>query len=61
MTLPNTGIAEFQDNRSKNVIFKGCVRFINCISQINNTQVYDTHDVDAVMSVCNLTEYSDTS
>ena len=61
MTLRNSGIADVQDNRSKNVIFKGCTRYINCLSQINNTQVDNDHDVDAVMFVYYLTEYSDTS
>ena len=31
--------------------------FTNCISRLNNTQV-DVHDIDVVMSMYNLTEYS---
>ena len=31
--------------RNKGVTFKNCTRFINCISQINNTQVDDAHDI----------------
>ena len=30
----------------------------NCISRINNRQVYDTHDIDVVMPLYNLLEYS---
>ena len=30
-----------------------------CISEINNTQVDDAHDIDVVMPMCNFVEYSD--
>ena len=33
--------------------------FINCISEINNTQVDNTKDIDIVMPMYNLIEYSD--
>ena len=32
---------------------------MNCISQSNNTQVDDAHDIDVVMPMYNLLEYSD--
>ena len=35
------------------------VNFKDCISRINNTQVYDAHDIDLVMPMFNLIEYSD--
>ena len=41
------------------VIFKNCAPFFNCISKINDTQVDETHDIDEVMSMHNLIEYSD--
>ena len=47
------------NNRKKKVAFKTCAPFIDFISRINNTQVDDAHDIDAVMSMYNLTEYTD--
>ena len=47
------------DERDKGVIFKNCAPFINCISEINNTQVDNTKDIDIVMPMYNLIEYSD--
>ena len=35
------------------------VPFTNCISQINNTQADDVHDIDVVMPMYNLIKYSD--
>ena len=47
------------DERDKGVAFKNCVPFINCISEINNTQVDNAKDIDIVMPMYNLIEYSD--
>ena len=47
------------DERNKGVAFKNCAPFINCISEINNTQVDNAKDIDIVMLMYNLTEYSD--
>ena len=33
--------------------------FINCISEISNTQIEDAHDIDVVMSMYKLIEYTD--
>ena len=41
------------------VIFKTCEPYTNCIDRINNIQVDDAHNIDAVMSMYNLIEYSD--
>ena len=43
----------------KKIIFKICATFTSCISRINNLPVDDAHDIDVVMPMCNLTEYSD--
>ena len=43
----------------KKVIFKNYAPSTNWISRINGTQVDDAHDLDVVMSKCNLIEYSD--
>ena len=39
--------------------FKNCAPFINCISEINNTQVDNAKDIDIVMPMYNLIKYSD--
>ena len=47
------------DEINKVVIFKICVAFINCKSEINNAEMDNVKDIDTVMSMYNLTEYSD--
>ena len=47
------------DERNKSVIFKNCAPFTNCISEINNTQIYNGKYIDVVMPMHNLIEYSD--
>ena len=39
-------------------MFKDCAPFTNCISEISNTQVDDAKDIDIVMPMYNLLEYS---
>ena len=47
------------NNTNRKVIFKNCAPFTNCISEINNTQIGNAKDIDIVMSMYNLIEYSD--
>ena len=47
------------DERDKGVAFKNCAPFINCISETNNTQLDNAKDIDIVMPMYNLIEYSD--
>ena len=47
------------DERNKGVIFKNCAPFINCKSEINNTEIDNAKDIDIVMPMYNLIEYSD--
>ena len=47
------------DERNKGVTFKNCAPFSKCISRINNTDIDNAHDIDIVMPMYNLTEYSD--
>ena len=47
------------DERDKGVAFKNCAPFINCVSEINNTQLENAKDIDIVMPMYNLIEYSD--
>ena len=51
--------ARQSDERDKGVAFKNCAPFINCISEINNTQVDNAKDIDIVMPMYYLIEYSD--
>ena len=47
------------DERDKEVTFKNCAPFTECISRINNTDMDNAHDIDIVMPMYNLIEYSD--
>ena len=47
------------DERDKVVIFKNCAPFINCKSEINNTEIDDAKDIYIAMSMYNLIEYFD--
>ena len=47
------------DERDKGVTFKNCAPFTKCISRINNTDIGTARDVDIVMPMYNLIEYSD--
>ena len=58
ITFPNTGTAA-PNNGNKKVIFKNFAPFTYCISGINNTEIDRHKDINVVMSMCNLIEYSD--
>ena len=45
------------DGKDKGVAFKNCAPFANCISEINNTQVDNTKDIDVAMPMYDLIEY----
>ena len=47
------------DERNKGVIFKNCAPFTKCISRINNTDIDNAKDIDIVIPMYNLIEYSD--
>ena len=47
------------DERNNEVIFKNYATFINCKSEINNTEIDNAKDTDIVMAIYNLIEYSD--
>ena len=46
------------NNNNKKVLFKNCAPFTDCISEINNTERDSTNDVDIVMPMYDLKEYS---
>ena len=51
--------AAANNNNNKKVIFKNCAPFTNCMSEINNTQIDNAKDIDILMPMYNLIEYSD--
>ena len=60
ITVNNTAAVDANaNNTNKKVIFKNCGPFTNCISEIDNTQVDNAKDIDIVMPMYNLIEYSD--
>ena len=44
------------NNNDKEVIFRNCAPFIDCINEINNTQIDNAKDIDILMPMCNLIE-----
>ena len=46
------------NKRNKNLAFKNNAPFINCISKINGVQIDNAEDLDVVMPMYNLLEYS---
>ena len=59
ISVNNTAAGAAVNNNNKKVIFKNCAPFANCISEINNTQIDNAKDIDIVMPMYNLIEYSD--
>ena len=55
----NDAAARQQDERDKGVAFKNCARFTSCKSDINNVEIDCCHDIDIVMPMYKLIEYSD--
>ena len=47
------------DEIDKDVAFKNCAPVTNCISEINNTQIDNCKEIDIVMPLYSLLEYSD--
>ena len=63
-TMASTGVgadaaARQANERDKGIIFKNCVPFINCKTEINNTEMYNAKDIGIVMPMYNLIQYSD--
>ena len=60
ITINNTAAVDADaNNTDKKLIFNNCAPFTNCISEISNTQVDNVKDIDIVMPMYNLIEYSD--
>ena len=60
VTWEGTGAAtRWTDKRNKEVVFKNCVPFTDCISEMKNIRVNNARFLDVVMLMYNLIEYSD--
>ena len=62
-TLTITGAADHDasrwvDERNRRWIFKNCAPFTKCIIKINDMEKDNAQDIDIVMSMYNLIEYS---
>ena len=51
-------IQEADEKKKKDLIFKNCASFADCISEINNIQVNNLKDLPGVMPIYNLIEFS---
>ena len=58
ITVPDTVGAGAVANHRKNMIIKTCAPFTNCKSKVNNTQIDNAKDIDIVMPMYNVMEYS---
>ena len=61
ITIPGEGdnaAARRADERNKDVIFKNCASFTNCKCEINDIKIDNAEDIDIVMPMYNLIEYS---
>ena len=47
------------NDRNNGIIFKNCTSFINCKSEINNTEIDKYTDINIVIAKYNLIEYGD--
>ena len=59
ITSTNGGTKAAANERNKEGVFTNCVLFTDCISRINNTEIDNAKDIDVVMNMYNLVEYSE--
>ena len=59
ITVEKTGTVAAPNNRNKNVIFKNCAPFTECICGINIKKQITLKKMDVVMPIYNLIKYSD--
>ena len=50
----NNAVARQADERNNGLIFYNCTPFINCKSEINNTEIDNAKDIDIVIPMYNL-------
>ena len=54
----NNDVDDIRDKRNRPFILKNNARFVSCITRINGELIEDADDLDIVMSMYNLLEYS---
>ena len=60
IAIPNmAAAAAVVNNSNKKVVFKNCASFVDCITEIDDTQVNDAQKIDIVIPMYNWIEYSD--
>ena len=57
-TITVAALATSGGKKNIQVVFKNCNPFTNCISKINNTQIDNAEDINVVIPMYNLIEYS---
>ena len=55
----NYDVKRQADETNKGVTFRNCAPSIKCIIRINNTDIDNAQDIDIVMPIYNLIQYSD--
>ena len=45
-------------NRNKEIVLKNCAPFTDCLSEINSTNIDSAKDIDVLISMYNLIEFS---
>ena len=58
ITLKKDADKGFIDIRNRSLAFKNNAPFTNCISKINNVLIENAEDLDVVLPMCDLLEYS---
>ena len=61
ITITQEGVdaaAKRVDEINKEAIFKNCEPLLDCINEINNTEIDNAKDPDVVTPMCNLIEYN---
>ena len=61
VTITGTGnddVTKQADEKDKGITFKNCAPFTKCVSRINNIDIDNAEDIDIVMPMYNLIEYS---
>ena len=54
----NNGANNIRDKKNRPLILKNNAPFVSCITRINGELIEDANDLDIVMPICNLLEYS---
>ena len=59
ITVPNTaGQGTAVNNTNQKVVFKNCVPFTNCVTELNNAQVDYAEEINIIKRMYNLIKYS---